>query len=452
MKGRITFLLVFSSLFALCQPITLDKVIAQIGDNIILLSDIQEQRMQAADAKVNIDSSFNCRVLEQLMVQQILVNQAKLDSVRISDEQVDADMENRLRSIQNQMGGRQKLEEFYRMTYSEIKAKFREVIRSNMIADEMRQTITAGLTVTPKEVIEFFNKLPSDSVPYINMQLGFQQIVIYPDITKEDKKLALNKIKELRDLIVVQGKSFESIARIHSMDPGSAQLGGKIAATKGMMVPQFEATVFKLKPTEISEPIETEFGYHIIKLLSRSGDDFVCLHILIRPEFSTQTMNRVSKRLDSCYRLIKMNEITWDQAVARYSNDIGTRQNKGIIANPKNASQVWDMEDLNDIDQQIYLLTDAMEVGDITQPNLYTDFMTRKQGIRIVRLMQRIPAHKANLNQDFAFIKQAAENDKKARILAQWIESKKGNAYIRISNEFSGCDFKYQWLKNNAHE
>ncbi|NBX39694.1 MAG: hypothetical protein EBR54_09855, partial [Flavobacteriia bacterium] len=367
------FLVLWVSAFsvALCQPITLDKVVAQVGDNIILLSDIQEQRLQASEAKVKVDSSFNCRVLEQLMVQQILVNQAKLDSVIISDEQVDADMENRLRSIQNQMGGRQKLEEFYRMTYSEIKDKFREVIRSNMLADEMRQTITAGLTVTPKEVMSFYNSLPADSVPYINMQLGFQQIVIYPEITKEDKKLALDKIKEVRDLIVVQGKNFESMARIHSMDPGSAPMGGKIAATKGMMVPQFEATVFKLKPAEISEPIETEFGYHIIKLLSRTGDDFVCLHILIRPEFSTQTMNKVSQRLDSCYRLLKLNALTWDQAVERYSNDAGTRQNKGVISNPRNASQVWDMEDLNEIDQQIYLLTDAMQVGDITQPNLY---------------------------------------------------------------------------------
>lgn len=448
------FLVLWISAFnvALGQPITLDKVVAQVGDNIILLSDIQEQRLQASEAKVKVDSSFNCRVLEQLMVQQILVNQAKLDSVIISDEQVDADMENRLRSIQNQMGGRQKLEEFYRMTYSEIKDKFREVIRSNMLADEMRQTITAGLTVTPKEVMSFYNSLPADSVPYINMQLGFQQIVIYPEITKEDKKLALDKIKEVRDLIVVQGKNFESMARIHSMDPGSAPMGGKIAATKGMMVPQFEATVFKLKPAEISEPIETEFGYHIIKLLSRTGDDFVCLHILIRPEFSTQTMNKVSQRLDSCYRLLKLNALTWDQAVERYSNDAGTRQNKGVISNPRNASQVWDMEDLNEIDQQIYLLTDAMQVGDITQPNLYTDFMTRKQGIRIVRLMQRIPAHKANLTQDYALIKQAAENDKKAKILARWIESKKGNAYIRIDDEFLSCDFEYHWIKNKDHE
>lgn len=450
---RLPFLIFFIGLafLAQAQPITLDKIVAQVGDNVILLSDIKEQRLQAEEAKVTIDSTFDCRVLEQIMVTQILVNQAKLDSVVVSDEQVDADMENRLRIIQNQMGGRQKLEEFYRMSYGEIKDKFRDIIRTNMLADEMRNTITSGLGVTPKEVTDFFNKLPADSVPYINMQLGFQQIVIYPEITKEDKKIALDKIKELREMIVVQGKSFESIARTYSMDPGSAPMGGKIAATKGMMVPQFEATVFKLKPAEISEPIETEFGYHIIKLVSRSGDDFVCLHILIRPEFSIQTMNKASQRMDSCYRMLKMNELTWEQAVARYSNDASTRQNKGIISNPRTASQLWDMEDLNEIDQQIYLLTDAMEAGDITQPSLYMDYMTRQQGIRIVRLMQRVPAHKANLNDDYALIKQAAENDKRANILSQWVSSKIGNAYIRIDQDFTGCTFEHKWInpKNN---
>jgi len=446
MRIPLLLLSVFFSFIALAQPGTLDKIVAQVGDNIILLSDIREQRLQAEEAKVAIDSSFDCRVLEQIMVTQILVNQAKLDSVVVSDEQVDADMENRLRLIQNQMGGRQKLEEFYRMTYNEIKDKFREIIRTNMLADEMRNTITAGLGVTPKEVKDFFQNLPNDSVPFINMQLGFQQIVIYPEITKEDKKIALDRIRELRDQIVVQGKAFESLARLYSMDPGSAPMGGKIAATKGMMVPQFEATVFKLRPDEISEPIETEFGYHIIKLISRSGDDFMCLHILIRPEFSIQTMNKASQRMDSCYRMLKLNELTWEQAVARYSNDASTRQNKGIISNPRNASQLWDMEDLNEIDQQIYLLTDAMEPGDITQPSLYMDFMSRQQGIRIVRLMQRIPAHKANLDADYALIKQAAENDKKARILSEWVKRNIGNAYIRLVPEFASCPLQYPWL------
>ena len=429
MRVCVLSLVLFSVNVVQAQPRVLDKIAAQIGDNIILLSDLKVQEMQAKEANVAIDSSFSCRMLEELMIEQVLVNQAKLDSVIIADEQVDSDMENRLRLIQQQMGGRQKLEEFYGMTYSEIKDKFRESIRSKMLADEMRITITGVLSV-------------------INMQLGFQQIVIYPEITKEDKKTAYAKLAGLRNEIVVSGKSFESIARLYSMDPGSAPMGGKIAATKGMMVPQFESTVFKLKPNEVSEIIETEFGYHIIKLISRAGEDFVCLHVLIRPEFSIQAVNRASQRMDSCYRMLKMNELTWEQAVSRFSNDVGTKQNKGIITNPKNASQMWDMSDLNEIDQQIYLLTDAMEEGDVTQPNLYMDFMTREQGIRIVRLMKRITAHKANLSDDYALIKQAAENDKRTRILKEWVDAKLGNAYIRIDAEFQGCPYQHKWINN----
>ncbi len=446
MRYPLSGLFILLSYIAQSQPIILDKIAAQIGDNIILLSDLKIQEMQAKEAKVDVDSNFDCRLLEDLMVEQILVNQAKLDSVIISDEAVDSDMENRLRLIQQQMGGRTKLEEFYGMTYSEIKNKFRESIRSKMLADEMRNIVTSGLGVTPKEVTSFFNNLPKDSIPFINMQLGFQQIVIYPEITKEDKKLAFDKLVGLRDDIVKKDKSFESIARLYSMDPSSAPLGGKIAATKGMMVPQFEATVFKLKPNEVSEIIETEFGYHIIKLISRSGEDFICLHILIRPEFSITAVNRASQRMDSCYRMLKLKEMTWDQAVSMYSNDAQTKQNKGTITNPRNASQMWDMSDLNEIDQQIYLLTDAMNEGDITQPNLYMDFMTRQQGIRIVRLMKRFPAHTANLNDDYALIKQAAENDKRVRILNEWVDSKLGNAFIRVDDEFKNCNFQHNWI------
>jgi len=170
------------------QPVVLDKVVSQIGDNVILLSDIETQKLQAKDSKVEIDSAFDCQVLENLMIEQIFVNQAKLDSIIIADEQVDADMENRLRLLQQQLGGRQKLEEFYGMSFNEIKDKFRETIRERMMADEMRLTITRGISVTPKEVADFYKNIPKDSIPFINMQLGFQQIVLYPEITKADKK------------------------------------------------------------------------------------------------------------------------------------------------------------------------------------------------------------------------------------------------------------------------
>ena len=303
-----------------------NKVLAQVGDNIILMSDIEIQKLQAKQSEMNVDFDFSCSILEKLMVQELLVNQAKLDSIEVSDEQVDAEMENRLRIIEKDMGGRDKLEEFYGKTTTQIKEEFRSIIKDRILAQEMERTITTGISVTPKEVSTFFEALPKDSIPFINMKLSFQQIVIYPDITQEDKKRAFTELEEVLNLIQVAGKSFETMARIHSDDPGSASQGGKIEASRGMMVPQFESTVFKLKVGEVSDIIETQYGYHIIKLISRKGDDYTCLHILNMPEFSNDAINEASIRMDECYSRLNQNEITWNEAVSQYSNDDKTKQ------------------------------------------------------------------------------------------------------------------------------
>ncbi len=442
----ISFCLFSIACFAQPNGKVVNKVIAQVGDNIILLSDIENQKMQAVQAGVATSRTMDCTILEELMMGELLVNQAKLDSLVISDEQVDAEMENRLRIIESKMGSREKLEEFYGKTISQIKEEFRDQIKDKLLAQEMERKIVADVTVTPKEVAEFFKSLPKDSVPYINMKLSFQQIVNYPSITKADKLRSFNELKEIRESIVVGGKSFETQARINSDDPGSAPLGGKIEASRGMMVPQFEAAVFQLKVGEISEIIETTYGYHIIKLVTRKGDDYVCQHILKMPEFSPDAINQSAIKMDSCYRLLKENKTTWDDAVLRFSNDELTKQNKGIITNPITGDQTWDMEDLNQVDQQIYLLTDAMEKGNYTSPNLYVDIYERKQGIRIVRLMERYQPHVANLKDDYSLIKSAAENDKKQRIVTEWTNSKIGNAYIRIDEQYSNCEFKSNWI------
>jgi peptidyl-prolyl cis-trans isomerase SurA len=441
-----SFCLFAIACFAQPNGQVVNKVIAQVGDNIILLSDIENQKMQAVQAGVETTRAMDCTILEELMMGELLVNQAKLDSLVISDEQVDAEMENRLRIIESKMGSRQKLEEFYGKTITQIKEEFRDQIKDKLLAQEMERKIVADVTVTPKEVAEFFKSLPKDSIPYINMKLSFQQIVNYPSITKADKLRAFNELKEIKESIVVDGKSFETQARINSDDPGSAPLGGKIEASRGMMVPQFEAAVFQLKVGEISDIVETTYGYHIIKLITRKGDDYVVEHILKMPEFSPDAINQSAIKMDSCYRLLKENKITWDDAVLRFSNDELTKQNKGIITNPMTGDQTWDMEDLNQVDQQIYLLTDAMEKGDYTSPNLYVDIYERKQGIRIVRLMERYQPHVANLKDDYSLIKSAAENDKKQRIITEWTNSKIGNAYIRIDKQYSNCEFKSNWI------
>jgi peptidyl-prolyl cis-trans isomerase SurA len=310
----------------------------------------------------------------------------------------------------------------------------------------MERKLVQNISITPKDVSVFFKSIPKDSIPFINMKLSFQQIVYYPKITKDDKKRAYDILSEVRTAIVDNGKSFETQARINSDDPGSASKGGKIESSAGMMVPQFESTVFQLKVGEISEIIESPYGYHIIKLISRKGQDYTCLHILKIPEYSPEAIDNASNRMDTCYQLLKENKITWNDAVLRFSNDESTKQNQGIITNPITGDQTWDMEDLNQVDQQIYVLTEMMEKGDYTKPNLYIDIYERKQGFRIVRLSERYPPHIANLQDDYSLVKRATENDKKQKIIQNWIKSKIGNAYIRIDDEYKNCNFSNNWI------
>ena len=441
----ILYVFVQFNLFAQPDGVVVDKIGAQVGDNIILLSDLEAQKTQAYASGVKLSPNLTCEILEQLMYQELLVNQAKLDSLIISDEQVDAEMENRLRVIENQIGSREEMEKFYGKTSTEIKNEFREVIKDRLLADEMERNITKDISVTPKEVQAFYSTIPVDSIPLINSQLSFQQIVYYPAVTKEDKKRAYDKLSEIKTNIL-NGKSFDTQARIHSMDPGSASQGGKIEATRGMMVPQFEAAVFSLDQGGVSDVFETTYGYHIVKLISRKGDDYLCQHILITAEFSAPELQLASLTMDSCYSLLNSKKITWDEAVIKFSNDEATMQNSGIITNPITGEQTWDMEDLNQVDQQIFLITNALEKGDISQPSLYMNIYDRKQGIRIIRMLDRTEPHRANLNKDYALIKRAAENDKKQKVIAKWIKGKINNAYIRIDEEYQNCAFKNNWV------
>jgi peptidyl-prolyl cis-trans isomerase SurA len=449
MKYTFAFLLVFC-LYGSLNAQLIDKIVAQVGDEIILLSNIQAAKLQQVQERnlevKDINTLSDCKIIEDLMYQNLLLNQARLDSLPVSDEQVDSEMENRLRYIISSMpGGRDQFEKFYGKSITQIKEDFRVIIRNQILARDMQQKLTSSVSVTPKEVEAYFNNLPKDSIPYINMKLSFQQIAYFPAITQEDKNKVYNELRDIRSKILAGDKSFEFYARTKSEDPGSAAQGGKIAASKGMMVPAFEAAVFSLKPGEISEVFESEYGYHVLKLNSRLGEDYTCQHILLTVKSSEESLNDAAAKIDSCYSLLLDNKITWDEAVLRFSNDENTKQNRGIITNPRTGEQTWDMQDLNEIDREIYVLTDALEESKFTQPNIYFDVMARKQGFRIVRLMKRFPPHIANLTDDYILIKRATENDKMQKTLEKWVESKVNNVYIRLDDSLKNCDFNYKW-------
>ncbi len=423
----------------------IDEIVAQVGDYPILLSDIEAERIQLMSEGEDMGKDAQCNILERLLYQKLLLNQAKLDSIEITDEQVNAEMENRLRMIENQIGSREKLEEFYGKTYGQIKEEFREVIRDRMLSQEEERQVTQNAEVSPKEVNKFFKSIPEDSIPYINEKIAIQQIVIYPKITQESRNAVIKKLKKWREEIISGERSFAALATIHSEDKGSAKEGGKIKASRGMMVKPFEAAVFSLKPGEVSNVVETQYGYHLIQLISRKGDDYEVRHILLSPEIGHDELAAAATLMDECYAQLKKNEITWNQAVKEYSEDEDTRQNQGNLANPYTGNQYWDIANINDIDPQIYGVVNGLETGEVSSPSMYSDRKLRKQGVRIVRIKDRTEPHKANMDDDYNFIKKAAENNKKQKIILHWVNDKIKKTYIQIDEEFNQCNFNYSW-------
>ncbi|HTO37474.1 MAG TPA: peptidylprolyl isomerase [Brumimicrobium sp.] len=423
----------------------IDEVVAQVGNMPILLSDIENQKAQLVNEGINSDEINNCSILEELLYQKMLLNQAKLDSVIISDGQVNAEMENRLRTIEQQIGSREKLEKFYGKTYTQIKDEFRELIRDRMMAQELERTITREVEVSPKDVEKFFNSIPSDSLPLINEHIAIQQIVIYPKITTESRNAVIEKLNGWRKDIMEGTREFSTLATVHSEDLGSAREGGKIEASRGMMVKPFEAAALALNPGEVSEVVETQYGYHIIQLISRKGDDYTVRHILLSPEIGRKEITEAATIMDECYDRLRKNEITWNQAVKEYSEDEETNQNQGSLSNPYTGEQYWDVADINEIDPQIFSITNGLTTGKVSSPDIYMDMMKRKEGVRIVRIKDRTVPHRANLKDDYNFIKKATESNKKSEIISDWINQKIKKTYIRIDESFEDCEFTYKW-------
>lgn len=448
------FLLLGSSaIFAQgAEPKVIDKIVAQIGDEIILLSDIQNQRLQLLQNGSDGDKQTDCAILEEFMYEKLLVNQAKIDSVVVNDVDVNREMEERLRYIAGQIGSIEKLEEFYGKSVAKIKAEFFELIKKRLLADEMKRTITENVKVTPKEVEKFFKSLPKDSIPYINSKVTVAHIVLYPKITQSDKDKAFNELSGYKKQIENGTQRFATIATLHSDDPGSKISGGDLGwQTRGTMVPEFETALFNLKNNEISEVIETQYGFHIIQLLDRKGDNFHCRHILISPAVSDQALVKAATSIDSIHQAISKGTITFEEAARRYSDDENSKFNGGQIVNPYSGDYLWDIQNINDIDPQMSRIIERMNPGKFSTPSLYDNYQEQKQGIRIVKLISKTEPHIASLATDRQLIEMAALNEKRQIVIDAWITSKISGNYVQIDKSYmKDCKFKYAWIKGDS--
>lgn len=424
----------------------LDQVIAVVGGHIILESEIEAQYMQyrMQEGISGSSSTVKCSMLEMMLFQKLLLNQAEIDSVVISDDQVEAEMDRRLRHYISLLGSPEKFEEFYQKSVLEFKDELRDQVRELLLADEEQKKIVGELNVTPTEVKNFLKKIPEDSIPFINSEVEIAQIVKLPPVNKEEVERVKNKLQELR-YRVLNGENFATLAILYSEDPGSAKNGGELGMFgRGEMYPAFEAVAFGLEKGSVSEIVETQSGYHILQMIERRGEYVNVRHILLRPKVSPIDLARAKVALDSITTLIENKEYTFEAAVVKFSDD-PSKNNGGLLINPLNGNTLFEADQL---DPKVFFVIDKLEPGEISVP---VQFQTddSRDAYRILYLKKRTEPHKANLRQDYDRLKEFAMEEKKQEVIGKWIKDKASQTYVKISGGYNDCEFVNSWGNEN---
>ena len=448
MKQLLTLIFVFSSLIGAAQKDDqlIDGVVAVIGENMILKSQIEEQFASHLAAGKPVTGNTRCELFEDLLFSKLMLSQAEEDSLYVSEDQINAEIERRLRYFISQFGSKEKLEEFYEKSTEEIKIEFHDPIEEQLMTQRMQEQITGGATVSPGEVKEFYNNLPKDSLPEMSAQIELNQIVRKPPINEAEQDRARNKLLEFRQRIIV-GEDFGTLAYLYSEDPGSARENGQLGyMSRGELVPEFAAVAFNLEKDEVSGVVETEFGFHIIKMNERQGQKVNVSHILISPKVKTEDLLAAKEFLDSIKTNIQtFDTLTFEKAAIKYSEDKDTRFSGGIIVNPLSGSAKFEMEQVSQIDPSLYLMIDKLKVGEIAGPEI-AQMRDGSRVYRIVMLKDVTEAHTANLKQDYQFIQNLALNQKQSDVMNKWIASHVNRFYLKVDDSYSTCKFKYNWI------
>jgi len=427
------------------SKVMIDRVIAQVGGEIILLSDIEERAAQIAEQQGSIPENFRCQVLESVMIGKLMVNQAKLDSIPISDAMVEAELSQRFDYILNLFGNDpEQFRSYYGKTVDEMREFMRSEIQDDVTMREMRKTITADIRITPKEVNAFFAQIPVDSLPYFNSEVEISELVYIPAPGEEKKQEAIDKLKGLKERILA-GENFADLAKIYSDDFGSARNGGDLGWMKrGSLVPEYEAVAYNLQPDEISDIVESEFGMHLIQLKERRGNNIHTRHILIKPKITDLDLKNAESKLDSIKMEIAIDSVKFSDAVKKYSSKkVQSYYNGGRVSNPSTGTTFFEVADL---DPETFFAIDTLDVGEIAGPVKITD-QSGEVSYKLIQLNSRSQPHRANLQQDYTKIQEAAINKKKADVFDDWAQEVIRNTFIEVIPEFQSCPNLQSWLE-----
>lgn len=418
----------------------LDKIVAKVDNYILLESDIQKSYIEAiSQSQQGIEPPTRCEVFESLMINKLMVAKAEIDSVIVSDAEVMLQADQRFNMVMQQFGGDEStLIEVYGKTSDQLKAEITDVIKEQLIVQRMRGVITEGLSVSPNEVREFFGRIPTDSLPFFSAEVTVGQIVKKPEVSPKIKDNIIAQLRKFKEDIASGKADFADLAREFSEDPGSGAQGGDLGFfRRGELAPEFEATALGLRPGEISDPVETDFGIHMIQLLEVNGGSYNTRHILRIPSPSEEDLMRAERYLDSLKTQIQDKKIEFAKAAKELSDDRSTSDNGGFFTDPNNGSNRLTLRTLED--PVLYFTLDSMSVGQITDP---IRFETPRAGtqIRVLYYESKYPAHRANMTDDYEKMKAATLRSKEDELLGEWFITAKEDIFIDLDPSYDRCD------------
>ncbi len=417
-----------------------DKIVAKVDNNILLESEVQQTYIEAvAQSQQGMDPPTRCQIFESLMVNKLMVAKAEIDSVMVTDAEVLLQVENRFNQVMQQFGGDEAtLAQAYGKTGDQLKAEIEDVIREQLIVNKMRGKITEGLTVSPAEVKAFYNSIPRDSLPFFSAEVTVGQIVKKPDVDPRIKENMLAQLRKLKQDILDGNADFATLAKQYSQDPGSGPQGGDLGFfRRGELAPEYEATSLGLRQGEISDPVETDFGIHMIQLLENRGTTFNTRHILLIPKASEEDLVKAEKFLDSLKKEILEARLDFARAAKDFSDDRGTSDNGGFFKDPATNSSRLTLRTLED--PVLYFTLDSMKIGSMTPPMRFED---PREGtkVRILFYKDKYPAHRANLEDDYEKMKAATLRKKEEEILGKWFITVKEDVFIDVDPAYDRCN------------
>ncbi len=441
----ISFFLILLPLSCLAQEEIVDQVVAVVGDNIVLQSDVENQVLQIRSQGSLIPrNQLRCEVLEDLLAQKLLLNQAQVDSIEVSSSQVEMELDRRLQMFISQVGSEENLEEYYNKSILEIKDDFRELVRDQLLTQQMQQEIAGEITITPSEVKAFFNSIPADSLPLINSQIVISRIVKYPPFREQTKFEVRERLLNLRKRII-DGESFATLAVLYSEDEVSAPKGGELGfRNKSDFIQEFANAAFSLKENTVSPIVETDYGFHIIQLIARRGDQINVRHILMKPKIQPEEILEATNFLDSIADLVRKDSLSFVMAARFFSEDDLSNVNGGIVINPITGDTKFEMEHLH---PSVVQAIRDLNIGEISKPFQSID-ESGNTVFEIVKINSRSNPHRANLKDDYAVLHEMAKAEKQQEEFMNWIMDKQKTTYIKVNPPFRTCKFSSDgWFK-----